>query len=46
MDETISQPEFQDDNDKEYEVEAICDSAVYVKESESDHLLDLYYLVS
>ena len=30
----------------EYEVEAILDSAVYTKESESDHLLGLYYLVS
>ena len=30
----------------EYKVEAIRDSAVYVRESESGHLLDLYYLVS
>ena len=30
----------------EYKVEAIWDSAVYAKESESDHLPGLYYLVS
>ena len=36
-----------DDGDKkEYEVEAIWDSAVYAKKSESGHLLGLYYLVS
>ena len=29
----------------EYEVEAIWDSAVYAKESESNHLSELYYLV-
>ena len=29
----------------EYKVKAICDSAVYAKESESSHLLGLYYLV-
>ena len=35
------------DNDSgEYKVEAIWDSAVYAKESESGHLLVLYYLVS
>ena len=33
-------------NNKEYEVEGICDSAVYVRESEAGHLLGLYYLVS
>ena len=33
-------------NKRKYEVEAIRDSAVYAKESESDHLLGLYYLVS
>ena len=46
VDKTISQLEFQDNIDKEYEVEAICDSAVYAKKSESGHLLGLYYLVS
>ena len=30
----------------EYEVEAICDSAVYARKSKSDHFLGLYYLVS
>lgn len=30
---------------KEYKVKAIWDSALYVKESKSDHLLKLYYLV-
>ena len=34
------------DNSGEYEVEAIRDSAVYATESESGHLLGLYYLVS
>ncbi len=34
-------------NSEEYEVEAICDSAIYAKESDSEnHLLGLYYLVS
>ena len=31
---------------REYKVEAIWDSAVYARESESGHLLGLYYLVS
>ena len=34
------------DNSGEYEVEAIWDSAVYAKESESGQLPGLYYLVS
>ena len=42
----MSQLEFQDDSDKEYKVEAICDSAVYTNESESGHLTGLYYVVS
>ena len=33
-------------NSREYKVKAIWDSAVYVKKSESDHLQNLYYLVS
>ena len=37
---------IEDDNDKKYKVEAIRDSVVYVKESESDHLPGFYYLVS
>lgn len=32
-------------NSKEYKVEVICDSEIYVKESNSGHLLDFYYLV-
>ena len=34
------------DNSREYEVEAIWDSVVYTRKSESDHLPGLYYLVS
>ena len=34
------------DDSKEYEVEAIWDSAVYTMELESDHLPKLYYLVA
>ena len=33
-------------NSEEYEMEAIWDSTVYAKKSESDHLPGLYYLVS
>ena len=33
-------------NSGENKVEAIRDSAVYMRESELDHLLGLYYLVS
>ena len=33
------------DESGEYKMEAIWDSAVYARESESDHLLGLYYLV-
>ena len=47
MDEkTAEQLEFEAGNDnKEYKVEGICDSAVYAKESEVGHLPGLYYLV-
>ena len=34
-----------DDNSEKYEVEEIWNSMVYIKESESGHLPDLYYLV-
>ena len=34
------------DDSGKYKMEAIWDSAVYTKESESGHLLGLYYLVS
>ena len=48
VDEEVRQMEFNtsDDKSREYEVEAIWDSAVYARESESCHLPDLYYLVS
>ena len=39
------EPEFDAGNNKEYEVEAIIDSAVYAKEVK-EHLPGLYYLVS
>ena len=39
------EPEFDAGNNKEYEIEAIIDSAVYAKEAER-HLPGLYYLVS
>ena len=43
----FSVPEFEPgNNDKEYKVEAIWDSAVYARESESGHLPGLYYLLS
>ena len=40
----FSVPEFEPDNDKEYELEAIRDSAVYAKEADG-HFPGLYYLV-
>ena len=48
VDEEVRQMEFDagDDGSREYEVEAIRDSAVYARESESGHLPGLYYLVS
>ena len=39
------EPEFNVDNNKKYEVEAIIDSAVYAKKAKK-HFPDLYYLVS
>ncbi len=46
VDETISRLEFETDGKgEEYEVEAICNNAVYAKESEG-HLPGFYYLVS
>lgn len=42
----ISQLEYDSNgNDKEYEVEAIWDSAIYAKKSGEGHLLGFYYLV-
>ena len=47
VDEEVRQMEFDEGDEKsgEYEVEAIRDSTVYTRESESDHLPGLYYLV-
>ncbi len=46
VDEATSQLEFEGNGEsKKYEIEAICDSAVYAKESDSDHLPGLYSLV-
>ena len=42
----FSVPEFELGDNKEYEMEAIRDSAVYARESESGHLPGLYFLVS
>ena len=41
----FSVPEFEPGDDKEYEIEAIRDSAVYAKEADG-HLPGLYYLVA
>ena len=46
VDENVTELEFDAGNSKEYKVEAIWNSAVYTKESESSHLLGLYYLVA
>lgn len=48
MDKATFQLKFKDNggNEEEYKVEIIYNSAVYVKKSESGHLLGLYYLVS
>ncbi len=47
MDKATSQLEFESDSEgKEYEVEAIRNSAIYARESDSNHLPGLYYLVS
>ena len=48
MDEKIAeQLEFEaSGNNKEYEVEGICNSAVYARELEAGYLPGLYYLVS
>ena len=48
VDKEVRQIEFNagDDDSGDYKVEAIRDSAVYAKESESGHLPGLYYLVS
>lgn len=43
---TTSQMESErNDDNKNYEVEAICDSEVYTKESNNGHLPGLYHLI-
>ena len=46
MNDTQLDFEFEADDDKKYEIDGIWDSAVYAKESTTDQLLGLYYLVS
>ena len=48
MDEEVRQMEFDagDNESGKYKVEAIRNSVVYAKESESGHLPGLYYLIS
>ena len=46
MDKNATELDAGDNDSGEYEVEAIWDSAVYARESESGHLPGLYYLVS
>ena len=48
VDEEVRQIEFDasDNKSREYKVEAIWDSVVYARKSESGHLSGLYYLVS
>ena len=47
VDKTTSRLKFKNEgNSKKYEVETICESEIYTKESDSGHhLLGLYYLV-
>ena len=47
VDKVVKQMKFdiRDDISKKYEEEAIWDNAVYVRELESGHLPDLYYLI-
>ena len=42
----VRQIEFDVGNNEEYEMEVIWESAVYVRESKSGYLSDLYYLIS
>lgn len=47
IDKTISQIEFDEDNDNGiYKVEVIKNSRIYAKESLKSHLPGLYYLIS
>ncbi len=45
-DEIVPLLKFEAGDSKEYEMETIRDSTVYARESQSDHLPELYYLVS
>ena len=45
-DEYAAKPDASDDESEEYKVEAIWNSKVYAKKSESGHLPGFYYLVS
>ena len=46
VDKRVKELELEAGNSKEYEVEAIWDSAVYASKSESGQLLGLYYLIA
>ena len=47
VNEKILQLKFKDNSEgEEYELEAICNNTIYVKESESGQLPGLYYLIS
>ena len=46
MNKKITELDFEAGDSKEYEVETICDSAVYAMKSESGHLPRLHYLVT
>ena len=45
VDENVTELNVCNNNNEEYEVKIICDSVVYARESEFDHLPRLYYLV-
>ena len=45
VDENATELDAGDDDSGEYKLEEIRDSAIYVRESKSGHLLGLYYLV-
>lgn len=46
MTKATSKLEFKTNNsNKEYKIEAVCNSMVYTKELKSDHLPGLYYLL-
>lgn len=45
VDKNIIKLEFKINNNKIYQIKKIQDSAVYIKESKTGHLLGLYYLI-